>query len=205
MTSGIIFYWFSWMIWIIITFFMRKSKKRTALACWLLLAICCSNISIEVDGFHFSIILLLLILGSLLMLVQQSRLVYHLFSSFTITIGYVSMLLWEINAPVWIIFSRVITISLLLVMVTILLTKKFYNQLGICVLGTSFGELIYHFILSGYGLRADAGDLAFLDCLLVAVMLLIGLKLLQWAKIKLFSSLRNFRNVVRHPVHRLKL
>jgi hypothetical protein len=204
LTSGIIFYWFSWIIWTIVTFFMKKNRRRTAFACWILLAICCSNIFIDIEGFHFSVILLLLIVGSLLMLVKQPRLLYHLFSSFTITIGYVSMLMWEINAPVWIIFSRVITISFLLGIVTLLFSKEFYSQLAICVFGTSIGELLYHFILAGYGLRANAGDFAFLDCLLAAVISLLGLRLLLLARKKLIETIY-FKNTFKRPIHRLKI
>lgn len=200
LTSGIIFYWFSWVLWIVITFFMEKGKKRTWLACWLLLSICCSNSYVTMAGFQLSITLLLLIIGSLLLLVQEPRLMYHLFSSFTITIGYASMLLWEVNAPVWIIFSRIITISFLLGIMTILLAKDFYSQLAICVFGVSFGEIIYHFILSSYGFHLTAGDFVFLDCLLSVVIILVTLKLLGLAKSKLVASFHVYKHILRHKV-----
>lgn len=194
MSNGIIFYWLSWMLVIIVTFIMRKNRKRTLLACWLFITIICSNFHITILGFQISIALLSLILGSILLLVQLSHLMYYLFSSFTITIGYTAMLLWEMNAPVWLFLPRIITIAFIIGLMTTILAQDFYSRLGISLFGTACGELIFSLILSSYGMHVAVGELFYFDCIIGVVVIFVLLNIFDSIRCKLTSTIHNYKN-----------
>ncbi|WP_373892663.1 hypothetical protein [Virgibacillus sp. CBA3643] len=197
MTNGLLFYWFSWALWIIVTFLMRKSNKRTILACWILATIISSNLYIEMESQQISVAFLLLVGGSFVLLIQLQHMIYHLFASFTIMIGYAAILLWEKSSPVWLILPRVIIISFILGLLITILTKGFYNQLGIGLLGLSCGELIYRLMLSGYGFRVSIGEMQFFDVLLFILVILMLLEVLHKAKYKLYAVLQNHKQTMR--------
>lgn len=202
MASGVIFYWFSWILLVIVTFLMQKKRIRTLLACWLFISIICSNFYVTVERFHVSITFLILFLGSILLLVRLPHLIYHLFSSFTITIGYAAIHLWEMNAPVWIVFPRLVTMSLILGLMTIILVKDFYGRLAICIFGTVCGELIYSLILSSYGMSTAIGRLIFFDCILSVVLILIFLNVFYKIQYKLFLFIHNYKKQVEELIIR---
>lgn len=191
MANGLLFYWFSWILWIIVTFFMIKSKKRTILASWILVTILSSSIYIGTPNQQISVALLLVVVGSFALLIQLPRVIYHLFASFTIMIGYAAILLWEKGSPVWFILPRVILISFILGLLITILAKGFYNQLGICLLGLSCGELIYGLMLSSYGFHVPIGEMQFFDVLLFILGILTLLDVLHTGKYKLYSVLQN--------------
>src|SRR5690625_754537 len=65
--NGLLFYWFGWLLWIIVTFLMKKTELRTKIACWILIAILSSNVNINIDNYHVSLTFLILF-GSVIIL-----------------------------------------------------------------------------------------------------------------------------------------
>src|SRR5699024_11296889 len=92
MLDGVIFYWLGWVFWVFTTFFMKKCKRRTLLSIWILLLMICAHIQFNVHIFEINLTLIILWIGSLLLLVNNDKVVYHCFAAFTFMIGYISIL-----------------------------------------------------------------------------------------------------------------
>ncbi|OZU90097.1 hypothetical protein CIL03_02860 [Virgibacillus indicus] len=197
MSGGALFYWLCWILWIIVTFFMFKGKQRTRFAIWILLTIIFSNFYVTAGNISVSLSFLLVLTGSMLLLIPNTRLIYHLISSFTITIGYAAMLLWEKNAPVWIIFHRPLILSIITVILIVILTKSFNLRLGIGLLGMSAGELIYSLTLSSYGFSEPIGQIYFFEYAVMTVVILMILDILQRWKYKVISLIENYKQSLR--------
>ncbi|RKQ37675.1 hypothetical protein D8M06_02400 [Oceanobacillus halophilus] len=185
MGAGIFFYWFSWIFWIIITFLMNKSKFRTVLAYWILLSIIVSPFTLMIGGYSVAMTVFLLLFGTILLLVRQQQIIFNLFKSFTIMVGYTSLLFWEKISPIWIIAPRIILFSIIIGSIVTLISRDFYSRIGICLLGMLVGEVIYSFILASYGLHEHIGEMIFLDTLSWALLLLTILDILHKGKRKI--------------------
>lgn len=182
MESGLVFYWISWMFWIIITFFMEKSNRRLILAVWILIILIGSNIYVELFNYSISIAFVFLFIGTLLLITQSKRLYYSVFTSFTIMIGYIAILIWEKVTPVWFIFPRELFIPFFIFVLLILFSKNFYHRLGIGLLGISFAEIFYYLILSDGHITTIVGKKEFFDHVAVLTFFLLISYLLQKVK-----------------------
>lgn len=190
--NGLLFYWFGWMLWIIVTFLMKKTELRTKIACWILIAILSSNVNINIDNYHVSLTFLILFGSVIILHAQLPRMMYHTFISFIITIGYAAILLWEQNTPVWLFLPRFILIPAISVMIISILVKGVYNRLVIGLLGLSAGELLYNMLLTGYDLQTSIGKMAYLDNLTITIVIIILLGSLHKGKVKLSSLLTHY-------------
>lgn len=186
-TSGYIFLWTSWLLWIIVTFFMSKTRRRAYLATWILLSIIGSNSFFIVEGFHISYAYFILIGGALLMHGKCPRWTYNLFISFTIMIGYTAILLWEYTSPIWMVIPRFILIPLLCSCMIFILIKGFYNQLMTGLLGLCAGELLYSLMLSSYFINRPIGDVHFLDHLLIVISSIFLIHIIQHMRARILS------------------
>lgn len=171
--TGMLFYWFSWILWIIVTFFMKKGRDRTLFSCWILLVLIFADAYIIIHGHDLSLAFVWIFLGALIWLLRLPRRTYHIFSSFTLMIGYAGMLYWAQVSPVWLFLPRTFLLSFLLSLILFMLAKEYVSQAGIGLLGMSCGEIVYALTLSSYGFPEAVGEMAFLDNLL-AVMIIIG-------------------------------
>ncbi|WP_156289245.1 YphA family membrane protein [Oceanobacillus salinisoli] len=185
MITGILFYWFSWIFWIIVTFLMKKGVLRTLLAYWILFTIIGSSFYFQLGYYTISLSIIILFLGAIVLLSKQPRTLYHLFSAFTISIGYTAMLFWEKLSPIWIIIPRILLISILIGCLTSILSKAYLGRISVCLFGMIAGEMIYSVILSSYGLQEEIGEMLFLDTLFCTLLLLTFLDILHKGKAKL--------------------
>ncbi|WP_068671993.1 hypothetical protein [Oceanobacillus sp. Castelsardo] len=184
MEEGILFFWTSWLLWIIVTFLMKKSFRRTLLAYWTLLTIIGSSFYFYIGPFVFSLAIFILLGGTIILMSKQTKTIYHLLSAFTITICYSALLLWEKISPIWVILPREILISIIIGYLVTILSYNFRGRISICLFGMLTGEMIYSFILSGYGFQEVVGEKAFLDTLIYALLLLTVLDILHKGRIK---------------------
>ncbi|MGM8211632.1 YphA family membrane protein [Virgibacillus sp. W0430] len=173
MESGMLFYWLSWIFWIITTFFIKKSLLRTVVSGWILLVIIGSTIYVPIGVSTVSAALLILLAGSALLYTQLTQMYYALFASFTVTIGYTAILIWEKITPIWFILPRELLISIVLCLLLTMMSEQFIHRLLIGLLGISFGEIFYSFMLSSYSLQSEIGHLQFLDQAAVMVLFLL--------------------------------
>src|SRR5699024_7114599 len=146
---------FGWMLWIIVTFLMKKTELRTKIACWILIAILSSNVNINIDNYHVSLTFLILFSSVIILHAQLPRMMYHTFISFTITIGYAAILLWEQNTPVWLFLPRFILIPAISVMIISILVKGVITGWEVDFLGFPQGYWFIILCLPGYVLQSS--------------------------------------------------
>src|SRR5699024_9948105 len=101
MHEQFLYFWLMWITFIIIYFFMDIGRKRSYLNILLLIVISCTNIYIRIDSIQMSLSFLLLLIGVIIFYAYYSISTYTIFVTFTIMVGYVSLLLWKKVTPVW--------------------------------------------------------------------------------------------------------
>lgn len=194
MLFGYLFYWISWMLWIVVTFFMKKNKQRTFFLYGILILITCSNHYISLGDYQFSLAYVILFIACLLIYTLFKGQIYHLFKAFIIMIGYSSILIWNSSAPIWIFIHELILIPVFCCLLMIMLTTGAYKRLMIGIIGMSFGELFYVLILSSYDLNKTIGDLNFFDHLFVTLLLFIGFQAVQQGMYKLYTLVEAYKH-----------
>lgn len=201
MEDGILFYWFSWILWIIVTFFMRKGRNRLVFASCILLSIIVSSITISIYSlFTISFTFIVLFLYSLVILANLSNHMKLTFASATISICYIALLIWEKVSPVWMIFPRIIIFAFIIGFVAIILSNQFYVRIATTLFGMNIGEVIYSFIWYRYGVLEEVGDLVFLDTLFTLLLLLTILAILQKGKQRITLFLNHYKQSMRWQV-----
>src|SRR5699024_536677 len=169
MDGGLLFYWFAWILWIIITFFMEKNKYRLLLACWLLLLIIGSDIYLSIGLLKMSLSCLIIFSGAVILQTKMSRKFFHVFASLTIMIGYTAVLIWENHLPIKHFFPPALINSCFLYLLTVIMTTGLWNRLACLLLGMAAGELIYSLLIANYAIPDMIGDKRFLDSVLMIV------------------------------------
>lgn len=189
MANGLLFFYIFWILWIMITFFMPKTKERTVLAVFILLCLCFANSYINLS-IPVSITYVILLTGLAFLQSKQSRVVYHFFCTFTISIGSSAMLLWEANTTIWLVTSREILIPLAMVAISFFLTNGFYSRLTCSLFGLCIGDFMFKTILYFFSFKEIIGDKAFLDIASVTVMLnvVIAIVTLLSEKVRLYTT-----------------
>lgn len=188
-TFGLFFYWLAWVFWIIVIFFMKKSKQQTFFSYGILMLIIFSNKYIMIGHFNLSISYLMLLAGSLYMYTKLNRQIYHLLISFTVMIGYSAILIWKNSTPLWLFIHELLFIPFVCSFLIIILSTGLYNRLITGILGITAGQLLYNLILSSYDLNQKIGDLHFFDQLFITLIFLIIIHFIQVAIRKLYSLL----------------
>lgn len=173
MSSGLLFYWFSWILWIIVTFFMQKNRLRTLLACWILSVILYSNLYISINTFQISVSYLFLLAGTVILYARIPVMIFHVFGSLTIMIGYSAILIWENQMPFNLFFPSFLIISCFLFILITFITTGIWNRLACTLLGMTGGELLYSIVLSEYLIVEVIGDKRFFDFILVLTIAII--------------------------------
>ncbi|MFD2630701.1 YphA family membrane protein [Oceanobacillus kapialis] len=184
MVNTALFYWVGWMLWIISTFFMKKGRRRDFFTIWILGVIITSNTTIQIGNLVIVTSIFLLIFGSVLLLIHLERHINLIICSFTIMIGYSSILFWEKVAPVWLFWPREILIPVLLCFLTMLLIGGLDKQICVLLLGATIGECLFSLSLSSYGINGDTGELPFLANLIEAIVILLFLDIIVRRKTK---------------------
>ncbi|WP_047985322.1 YphA family membrane protein [Ornithinibacillus californiensis] len=180
--DGLYFYWFGWAFWIIVTFIMPKNNYRTVIAIWILLTISTSNIYLGIGFFDISIAYLTTLIGGFALLSTLKQKGLQIFSAITIMIGYSSLLIWEVNAPVWIFMPRLFIMPVVCVLLVSIIASKFENRLANSIIGICGGELLYCLLLSNYSFTKAIGNLMFLDTLSIIIFLVVIIEAIQVGK-----------------------
>lgn len=197
MIEGIYFYWISWIFWVVVTFFMSKSLKRTFFSFWILLAITLTNIYLNVSFTEVSLAFIIILLGGFVLFTRLPYRIFHLFATFTLMVGYSGFLIWESQAPVWLFMPRLILLPILLIILICILTTEFYHRLAIAIIGISCGEFLFGFLLSSYYIPHLVGEKTFFDLLVIVLFLLFIIELINRLKKKLVQNMQIYRQSLR--------
>ncbi|WP_147405166.1 hypothetical protein [Oceanobacillus bengalensis] len=176
---------------------MKKSYLRTWFACWILLCLIGSQFYIFIYHYTISLTFVIMFIGAVCLLASQQKLIYHLFSSFTVTIGYAALLYWEKVSPIWLVFPRILIISIIIGFIASSLASKYITRIAVCLFGVLSGEVVHGLTLDYIGLQETIGEWLFLDTLLSALLLLTFLDILQRGKTNLDLLLKNYKQNLR--------
>ncbi|MFD2045877.1 hypothetical protein ACFSTA_13195 [Ornithinibacillus salinisoli] len=196
MINGLYFYWISWTLWVIVTFFMKKNTKRTLLSYWILVSIIVSNAYFTFDYYDISLTFISILIGGFLLFPHISRMVYHMFCTFTMMIGYASILIWEGQAPIWLFMPRFVLIPLICIFMICILVRGLYPRITVALVGICSGEFLYSHMLSNYYISYVVGEMIFFDTLSLILFIIIGIEWIRKLKRKLFLILRNYKTNV---------
>lgn len=180
--EGIIFFWFSWIGWVYITFSLRKDHPyRIKLAFALLIIIICSSRFMSIRGFHVNITFILLIcfVYAGMIKLQKRQLLFLMISSFIVSLIYVSFQLVALFDPIWILFKKEWMLSFILSYVTILLYKKPGIRVYTLLSGMIQGEILYSVILYKKYFEHEIGSLAFLDICAISLMFIVSWRIFE--------------------------
>ncbi|WP_226034672.1 YphA family membrane protein [Aquibacillus saliphilus] len=177
--DGYIFYWISWILWIIITFIMVKDNYRTYLALWLLTLIALSNSEVVIGVTKINAAIFILFFGALILLSKTSNWILNIIRSLCLVFGYVGVLFWEQISPVWLVIPRLIMIPVIGFIFLSFLTNENVDKLAVWCLGITTGEVLHSLILNSYGFNEYIGDMAYFDLLFTAIGLIVMVTFLQ--------------------------
>jgi len=190
MSSGLLFYWVSWILLIGILFFMKKNMNRKILAYWVIFVIICSNLYMTIGYYSISVAFLLIFIGSAIWLILLPRFMYQLLCSFTVAVLYAAIHFWLTIAPVWLFLPITIIISLSCSLFIVLLVKEPRYRKAICLFGICCGEIIYSFTMSSYGFFNSIGEMIFFDYIAAMLLIFTFLAILHKGAAKISSLLK---------------
>lgn len=190
--EGLFFYWICWLLWIIITFLMEKSRTRQFFGIWLLMLLIFSKTEIMVAEFNINASIFILYIGSIVLLAVNKRWLYHVFSAICIVFGYLGIMLWEQISPVWMFLPREAVIPATGFILLSLLTGSYIAKIAIWCLGVSTGEIIFSILLNGYGFKESIGDFAFLDVVMIEIGIIYCLTLLHKIRARMEYIIQSF-------------
>ncbi|MFC4324159.1 YphA family membrane protein [Litchfieldia salsa] len=178
--EGLYFYWITWLGWIYTTFFMDKGKKRLILSFLILLILSLSSIDLLINTYHLNLVHLIILILPFALIVKKTiaQKVYLLICSLTITIAYVTFQLFELFDPIWLFLDRKWMLAIVLVYLTLMLTKERVSRIACLLIGSCQGELLYGFIINKFRFNYEIGSYSFLDVLSLSfIIVFVWLKL----------------------------
>jgi hypothetical protein len=147
--DGLLFFWLSWLSWIIATFLIKKTSKRFQIAIIILLAIIFSHsyLAIHTISLNLSMLLLLIIGCVILASSKKKQKIYILIISSIIMMAYVSILMLHLYDPIWFIFNIKYMIAIVCACITLFLCRDLKFAVAALLIGVNFGELIYSLVI----------------------------------------------------------
>jgi hypothetical protein len=173
--KGLYFYSFFWMIWMIATFFMKKTRQRTMLAAISLITIILSSVSLYIGSFHVTLSFLFLFFVSCYFAAKQTRrkLLYLVIAALTIAFAYTSIQLFVLFDPVWIWMDRTWMIAVMLFIICFLFYENIQLRLLCLIIGSCQGEVLYSIISKRVAFSYVIGSFSFLDTISISAFCLL--------------------------------
>lgn len=185
-------YWLIWIIFIIVYFFMKNGMKRSLFLFWILLTIIATNIFININSTSVSMAFILLLCGAIIFYVTNSFSIYKMIATFSIMIGYVSLLMWKKITPIWFFMPSYFMIPVLSVVVITFLLHDHYAQITAALVGITFGQLIYELIIISYQLNTIIGERVFFIHISITILFLILIQFIQLCLFKVSNKIRSY-------------
>lgn len=174
--DGLTFYWVTWIIWILATFFMKKGRQlRFYLSLGILLLIISSPLTLSILGMELSFASVILLFTSITLIAtfKRKKAAYMMVSSFILMLAYVCFQLFELFDPVWVFLPRNWMLSFLLIALTLLLHNDSVYRIAILLLGSIQGDILYGYILNQYTFPYIIGSYVYLDTVALTFALLL--------------------------------
>lgn len=180
--EGSLFFLFSWIIWIISTFFMNKHNKvRTKLSAFLLLFIIVMPYGLHWGNQRISVGLFITLFFSFYYISKlnwKSR-IYVSACSFFSMMAYVVFELMAILDPIWLLLPKEWLKAIVMVVLVLFLHKDIYSQILTLLTGNIIGEVTFGLITRYFSMNAEIGSFLFLDSLLTSMMVIITISYMK--------------------------
>lgn len=192
MYEEFLYYWLIWIIFIIVYFFMKNGMKRSLFLFWILLIIIATNLFININGTSVSMAFIFLLCGAVIFYVTNTFSIYKMIATFSIMIGYVSLLMWKKITPIWFFMPSYFMIPVLSVVVITFLLHDHYAQITAALVGITFGQLIYELIIISYQLNTIIGERVFFIHISITILFLILIQFIQLCLFKVSNKIRSY-------------
>ncbi|WP_163150665.1 hypothetical protein [Anoxybacillus sp. MB8] len=179
--EGGYFYWLSWFLWIVYTFFAPKNHVRFRICLYSLLLITLSVHEITIYSFHisFAYILMLIVSYSFVMKQTGTAFIYFSFASASVTMLYAAFHFLLLFDPVWVFVEATWLLAFALLFASFALYRSFYERLLVLTVGCCQGDFLYAFVLKQFSFPHSIGSLSFLDGWALATVCLFLWKWLE--------------------------
>ncbi|TCT25589.1 hypothetical protein EDD68_103144 [Melghiribacillus thermohalophilus] len=153
-----LFYWVSWILWIICFFFQSDEKKRFYQSSSVLMLIILSNSWIYWNDIGMLVPLMYIFIISLFLLSYSKRKWKSVLGAIAVGFGYGAYQIFEYINPLWLIFPSTIVLVLVGYLMINYLTDHIYVQIGIWLSGITYGETLHSLVHYSYGIDRMFGD-----------------------------------------------
>lgn len=165
-------YWFGWGLWVIISFFWPKTKRRLFSAALLLLLLIVLPVRLEQTDIHLAFILFTIYLCWCMRSYSFSRLIHVLITSITVAAAYGGFQMLLIFDPVIAYTDSRWMTSCLVGIISFFLSHSYKERLYVALLGLSQGEWLTGFVLGRHmKMEQTVGDLYFFDIIAIVCCL----------------------------------
>ncbi|MDO7488267.1 hypothetical protein ACIQYG_16705 [Peribacillus sp. NPDC096622] len=153
--DGIIFYWISWIVWVIVMYFIPKTVPfRFDFLFHLLAVMVLAGYKLEVPlvSVHLSGPYLFLILCVYIRKKSIIKMMELISGSLIITLAYASFQLFSLLDPIWLIMKPSYLLCIFLNYLILLLFKNWKHRLFVLLIGMLMGDIIYSGLLAYHSL-----------------------------------------------------
>ncbi|MCF2132297.1 hypothetical protein L1I79_38685 [Strepomyces sp. STD 3.1] len=168
------FYWFSWIWWVLLTFFMGKTKERTYLSALILLLLIFSTTFISFEIWEVNVAYLVLFTSSFIPYKNQTNYMISWIYTLIIALFYGGFHLFALYDPVWIIGDYLWLLSACMFLITCVVVTPHRARQWHFINGACVGEALLSIMLGKIGIKPEVGNEAFLS-LIAAVTLALFL------------------------------
>lgn len=168
------FFYFSWICWIMVTFLSNKSKKRLGLSIFLLLLINFSQIYVQVQIFQLNIGgLFVCVVGLIILTLEKGPKIFIVFYSGIISMIYCILHFLVIQNPTIFIFPEVYLLTLIIFFSCMILTMNLNKIVTILFIGTYQGEFMLRFFLQEYEVIHEVGSSGYLEIISLSLFIIL--------------------------------
>ncbi|KON69902.1 hypothetical protein AKG34_14880 [Peribacillus butanolivorans] len=189
--DGILFYWMSWIVWVIVMYFIPKTVPFRFDFLFHLLAVMVLagyNLEVFLLSIHMSGIYLIFILCVYIRKQSIIKIIELISGCLIITLAYASFQLFSMLDPIWLIMKPSYLLCIFLNYLILLLFKNWKHRLFVLLVGLIMGDLVYSGLLVYHSLFYEALTYAWHDNAVLILCANIVWRLLELMSRYIFSS-----------------
>ncbi|MEC5187619.1 hypothetical protein GGQ77_001366 [Geobacillus thermodenitrificans] len=185
--EGMYFYLFFWSVWIVATFFMKKTAVRTKLAVFALFMISSASLTVEVGSIHVALSFFVLFFFSCYTAVERRPChpLLMALSASGLAFAYTAFRLLALFDPIWIWFDGQWMLAWWLALVSCLFHRGLVDRLLCLALGGCQGEAVYAAAIHRMGPDYVLGSFSFLDVTAISASCLLAWEMIRFLSLQL--------------------
>ncbi|MBB6452193.1 hypothetical protein HNQ94_000638 [Salirhabdus euzebyi] len=191
--ENILFFWLSWILWIVIYFFEGNQKIRYRNAVAVLLLMIASTWYVKVQEFQLLVPMFLNAFIGMYYLALEKQKGTLLFLTISLTFGYSGLQLWQDLNPLWLFFSTTFISVIVGYIILMVFAANNTQRIAIWLICTSFGQLLYGVVKHSYGLTVPIGNFQYLMDTVLLIMIFTILSIVKRLGEKIEQTVKNVR------------